>query len=725
MTFLKKHADAFLGAGIAIVLFLAVFIFQGFAKYGLSVPFLYHGGDDFASLVTAKLIEESGWFWFNDRIGAPFGATSFDFTANVLLNFDIVVAKIISWFVSDPVAANNLRHILIFPMCGVSAFYVLRTLKINRVISTFGSLIFALTPYIFYRGYVHFSLAAAYFIPLSVLLCIWAIHSEEDDGYLKFNKSFFKNKKNILTLVFSLLIANNGIGYYAFFTCFFLCVVALCNLITTKKWKSIVVPMKTVLMIVVFLLLALLPALIYGIINGGGAGAVVRGIEGAEIYGLKIAQLFIPINSHGIGIVQKLMDFYNTYMPLVNENQGSYLGIFGIIGFLLSLLYLVKRDREEEDRDGLLYVLSRMNLFAILLATVGGFSSLISFVFQMIRGYNRISIFIMFISVLFLCLVLQKVWDKRETLFKSEKTKKALTAVALAVMSLSVLELLPTYGARDGVFEYTKAQYESDKAFVGDIEETLGEGAMVFQLPYHQTPEAGPVNNMMDYHLYAGYINSDTLRWSYGVTKGRQEDAWIRSVSYLPPKDMLDTICKAGFTGLYVDARAYTEAELQTFTELFKPLIGEAKVSSNGNLRFYDLRGYIAASGITVDTSVYSLPIGKSVYGPAQMSVKGEHTVGYNSYILEKDSLVFGPYTPIEVGKYTVTVYGSGLTAAEYDVALDWGARFLATTEISRSDTEITYEIEVTESASITEFRLHNKTDGKIEFNRVEIVKSK
>ena len=32
MTFLKKHADAFLGAGIAIVLFLAVFIFQGFAK---------------------------------------------------------------------------------------------------------------------------------------------------------------------------------------------------------------------------------------------------------------------------------------------------------------------------------------------------------------------------------------------------------------------------------------------------------------------------------------------------------------------------------------------------------------------------------------------------------------------------------------------------------------------------------------------------------------------
>ena len=605
MTFLKKHADAFLGAGIAIVLFLAVFIFQGFAKYGLSVPFCYFGGDDFSSIVMAKQIEETGWNWFNDRIGAPFGADSFGFAANLLLNFDVLVAKIISWFVNDAIAATNLRYILVFPMCGIIAFYVLRTLKINRIISVFGALIYALTPYIIYRSLNHFSLSTAYFIPLSVLLCIWAIHSEEDDGYLKFNKSFFKNKKNILTLVFSLLIANNGIGYYAFFTCFFLCVVALCNLVTTKKWKSIFVPFKIVAVIVIFMFFAISPILIYNIVTGGNMGTVVRAIEGAEIYGLKIAQLFVPINSHGIGVVQLFIDFYNTYMPLVNENQGSYLGIFGIIGFLLSLLYLVKRDKGDEDKDGLLYVLSRMNLFAILLATVGGFSSLISFVFRMIRGYNRISIFIMFISVLFLCLVLQKVWDKRETLFKSEKTKKALTAVALAVMSVSVLELLPTYGARDGMFEYTKAQYESDKAFVGDIEETLGEGAMVFQLPYHQTPEAGPVNNMMDYHLYAGYINSDTLRWSYGVQKGKKEDAWFGYISSLSSDELLDAIIKAGFTGLYIDARAYTEEEMNALTEAFTPLLGEVKISTNGNLRFYDLREYIAKNSIAVDTSVY------------------------------------------------------------------------------------------------------------------------
>lgn len=723
MNFVKKHADAFLGTGIAVVLFLAVFIFQGFAEYGLSVPFYYHGGDDISSIVTAKLIEESGWFWFNDRIGAPFGATSFDFTANMLQNVEILIAKLISLFVNDPVAATNLRHILIFPMCGISAFYVLRTLKVGRVISTFGSMMYALTPFIFYRGIVHYPLATAYFIPLSVLLCIWAIYKDDDD-YLKLNKSFFKNKKNVLTLIFALLIANNGIGYYAFFTCFFLCVVALCNLITAKKWKSIVIPMKTVALIVIFMFSALLPVFIYGLVNGGNAGAVVRGIEGAEIYGLKIAQLFIPINSHGIGLVQKVMDLYNTYMPLVNENQSAYLGIFGIIGFLLSLLYLVKRNPDEDEDGGVLYVLSRMNLFAVLLATVGGFSSLISFVFQMIRGYNRISIFIMFISVLFLCLVLQKAVDSK-TLFKSETKKKISYGIGIAVMTLCVLELLPTYGAHDGTFEYTKAQYESDKAFVGQIEETLGENAMVFQLPYHQTPEAGPVNNMMDYHLYVGYINSDTLRWSYGATKGRTEDAWLRYASSLPPEDMLNMISKAGFTGIYIDARAYTEEGLAELTDIFTPLLGEYKVSANGNLMFYDMRGYISARGIAVDESIYLCPLEKDVYGAAQMQITGEHTVAYNSYVLGKDSIVFGPYIPIEPGRYTVTVYGSGLSLAEYDIACDWGASFLTPTELSKTDTEIKYEITVSSYVSIGEFRVHNKTDNAVVFNRIEIEKNK
>ncbi|MGN1089277.1 MAG: hypothetical protein ACI4Q6_02650, partial [Huintestinicola sp.] len=224
----KLNYDILLGAILSAIVLVIAAVALGFAKYGVAVPFAYGGGDDFTGIASTKLIGETGWFWYNDRIGAPFGSTAFDFSANMLMNFDMLVIRILSLFIKDAVTVNNIRYLLIFPMCTVSAFYALRAMKINRVLSSFGAVIFSLTPYIFYRNVSHFSLSTCYFIPLSILICMWCC--EKDDTYCKINKSFFKNKKNILTILFCLLIANNGIGYYAFFTCFFLCVVAICNL---------------------------------------------------------------------------------------------------------------------------------------------------------------------------------------------------------------------------------------------------------------------------------------------------------------------------------------------------------------------------------------------------------------------------------------------------------------------------------------------------------------
>ena len=717
MNFLKKHADLITGAAIALFAFLIAFIFQGFAKYGLSAPFCYAGGDEFSGLVTSKLLKEQGWFWFNDRLGAPFGADSLDFPANLLLNFDLLVAKIISLFTSDAVVALNLRYLLIFPMCGISAYCVLRTLKINRVLSVFGSVMFSLTPFIFYRSTQHISLSACYFIPLSVLLCIWASESDPDD-YLKFGKSFFKNRRNVLTLVFTLLIANNGIGYYPFFTCFFLCVIALCNLVRQRNRKALIIPAKIIVFTVGFMVVALIPALVYSIVNGVNSAAVSRGIEGAELYGLKIVQLFIPLDGKGIGFIQEKINQYNTYMPLVNENQSAYLGIFGIIGFLLSLLYLIKRDTGNDDSR--LYFLSRMNVCAVLLATIGGFSSIVVFFFRMIRSYNRLSVFIMFISITFLCIVLQSAFES-ETLFKTAKIKKISVISSIAVMVLCVAELVPMYGSRDGFFETYSASYQSDKAFIQGIEDTLGENAMVFQLPYHATPEAGPVNGMADYQHYAGYINSDTLRWSYGATKGRKADIWNRYASSLPVNEMLEVICKAGFTGIYIDARAYTEEDLSELCDKLTSNIGSDRtVSENGCLMFYDLRGYIDTNGITADESVY-LDYDCTVFIADQMDVSGNATREYNAVLLGNDSKLYGPYTELAAGTYTVTVYGSGLLSAEYTAMRNGGRDKLAITEISKTDTEITYTVTLDSKAYGVEFILFNYTDNQIVFNRVEI----
>lgn len=714
---IKLNTDIILGAFLSAIVFVIAYVSLGFAKYGISIPFAYGGGDDFSGIVNTKLIGETGWFWYNDKIGAPFGANAFDFSANMLLNFDMLVIKIISVFVKDPISVNNLRYILIFPMCTVSAFYVLRTLKINRVFSSFGSVIFSLTPYIFYRNVAHFSLSTCYFVPLSILLCLWS--SEQDNSYCRINKDFFKNKKNILTILFTLLIANNGIGYYAFFTCFFLCVAAICNLFSEKKLSSVIAPAVNIVLIVVFSALALLPSLIYNAANGSNSSAVIRGVADGELYSLKIAQLFIPLDSHGIELLRKLIDGYNSHMPLVNENQGAYLGIMGIIGFLTSLVLLIKKDYKKSEYD--LFVLSRMNICAVVFATVGGFCSLMSIVFRMLRGFNRISIFIMFISLTVLCIVLQNIAkDYLET--KKKIIKYSMSGIALVIAVVSVLELIPTYGSHDNAFEYYNEQYQSDKKFVEQIELTLGENSMVYQLPYHATPEAGPQNNMCDYHLYAGYINSKTLSWSYGVTKGRRGDTWHRYISNLPMETMLEKICTAGFTGLYIDNRAYTEDELTALHEKLRAILGtDCIFSENRNLSFFDLRSYIQEHNITVDPSVTEeVEDSTMIFGHRQLFYQGESEDNTDYTTLRPGTIQFGPYCSLTRGTYIVKIFGNNLDAAEFDVMCGGGTDAVNIVNFTSGENEVSYLISVDNTDSV-EFRTFNNSDEDIDISYIEV----
>lgn len=143
--------------------------------------------------------------------------------------------------------ATNIQFLLTISICGITAFGVLRAFKVRRVWSGFGAILFALAPYISYRNITHLGLSACYFVPISILLCVWVCF--DDTTYLVISTDFFKNKKNILTILFCYLIANNGIGYYQFFSCFFLCVVALYKIVLTKKFRSIMKPVCVIICI--------------------------------------------------------------------------------------------------------------------------------------------------------------------------------------------------------------------------------------------------------------------------------------------------------------------------------------------------------------------------------------------------------------------------------------------------------------------------------------------
>ncbi len=558
----------------------------GYFTEGLSAPISYYAGDDFTLISQMKQLTQEPWIWSTDRLGAPFGQEVYDYSANFLQTPEYLLIKFWTLFTHEVPVLENLVYLSTFVLCGLSAYLVMRKLRFRPLFSVSGAILYAFIPFIFGRGLQHFCLSACYFVPVAVYLC----HaSYSDENYLKFDRSLFR-WKTLGILAACWCVANNGIGYYPFFACFLLCVTALCRLLETRRLRSMLPQIKLVGLIICFMLLALLPTFIYH--AGHGSNNVAARIPSdAETYSLKITQMFMPMYTHGLSFLTNIVNEYNLNMPLVNENNTSYLGVVGCLGFLAGLLVLFRRGEKNELETNPGFF-ARMNLAAVLFMTVGGFISLLAVISRIyvMRGFNRISVHVMFCSLLILFYFLQHLYEKI--------TRPAVRGVFIGALVLmtafGLWDQTPTLVSDGSTLRFFRQRWENDDAFVSEIEEQLKEGDMVFQLPYHKYPESGSVNNMRDYHLLTGHIHSDTLRWSYGGVKGRESDRWNEYVSNLETQEMVDTLVSAGFRGIYIDRRAYTVDEFETLTlNIERVTEAQALVSGDGCLIFYNLYPYL------------------------------------------------------------------------------------------------------------------------------------
>ena len=223
----------------------------------------------------------------------------------------------------------------------------------------------------------------------------------------------------------------------------------------------------------------------------------------------------------------------------------------------------------------------------VLLGTIGGIGAMFAFfISPLLRGYNRISIFIEYVAILAVALCMDRLV---EVINEKKMLKGVLIYIVYGVFGLacifSIWEGCPEFATPS--YDTIRKEYTSDKDFVERIENQLDEGAMIYQLPYHEYPEFGSVNDMWDYHLYVGFVHSDTLRWSYGSIKGREEDKWNKNVSEMNYGDMVRCLKEQGFAGIYVDRRAYLDDEFAELKTGLEGAAGGSFISSdNGNLYF-------------------------------------------------------------------------------------------------------------------------------------------
>ena len=546
---------------------------------------LAYSDDGLVSAMYVKAVVDNGWYLHNPRLGAPEGLDLSDFPMSDN-RFDVDVdercIRLLALFTDDYALIANSYFLLTFPLTVLTSLLVLRHFGISGGPAAAASVLFAFLPYHFFRGTHHLWLAAYYLVPPVVMVCLWVF-----PGLCSFRRpcsETWSRRRWLAALAICGLASSAGV-YYAFFGVFLLGVSGLAAAWRTRSWAPLLRSLACIAIIAVGVLANLLPTFWRQWHHGPSTDSLHRHLAQAEYHGLKLSQLLLPVYEHPARALAELRRYYRLSTPLVNENDWTSLGLAGSAGFLLLLCRLAMR-RPAAGRPELADGLAILNLASFLLGTVGGLGSLIALFSPLIRAYNRIAVYIAFLSLFMLALALDRWVRSRHTL-------------GGRLLGRAVLALVLVGGIWDLSSRYTRlifappgAVHASNREFVHAVESVLPAESLVFQLPYKAFPESGRLHNMADYDHLRPYLHSRTLRWSHGAMSGRVGDVWQRQVTSKAVPEMLHDLAVAGFAGLYVDRAGFADNATELESGLQQVLAVKPLVSRDRRLAFYDLREY-------------------------------------------------------------------------------------------------------------------------------------
>lgn len=583
--FIRSLGKILLPYGTAVLscILLMVWIFD-LCRADLAVPFVY----EWDSLVTAMTIKgmlDNGWYLNNPYLGMPFGMNLYDFPVTDHVQF--VVIKLMSLFISDYGKLLNLYFLLSYPLTVITALFTFRYFGVSYFSAGAGAILFAFLPYHILRGELHLYFATYYLVPLTLLTVLWV--SEKNLFFTAHNGKtrLSVTKEGWWALLICAL--SSAHYYYAFFACFFFIITGAYTSFRKQSLAALLSALILTGVLLVGVAVNLSPMLTYQYQHGKHKVVSDRNIGDAEVYGLKLAQLVLPVSEHRITALRDLRAYYDSHTPLNSdtENKMAALGLVGAAGLISSLAYVL--FRRTASASPLFHNLSVLNVSALLLATIGGIGSLVAFLISpVIRGYNRLSLYIGFFSLFCVAILL----DRLLLRYSGSRGKKAMIAATVIISTIC--------GVYDQNPPFHPARYQTEyyihRDFVKQVENVLPPQSMVFQLPYVPFPASPPVHGMQDYDHLRPYLHSQTVRWSYGAMRDRIGDTWQRDVASQPVHTMLEQLAQAGFAGIYLNRTGYGDHGLALEQALSARLGPPTVISNDGNLALYALAGKITAT---------------------------------------------------------------------------------------------------------------------------------
>jgi len=484
------------------------------------------------------------------ELGAPYDANWNDWPSIEEFQglFYGLLAKVFGLF-----AGLNLALLIGHLLAAATMFLVARSLDCSGPWAFVAALAFGLAPYIFAQSPHHITVAAVWHVPLFLLVWKWA---SVEPG-LEFGSRRFWWAVGIAFLT----------GLQNVYYTNILCQLTLLGAGFLWLRTGSRTPLKAALAVIgaaatAFALMNV-DGWAYKMVHGPNAGALVREYKWLEIYGLKLVDLVVPPVTHHFQWFADFAQAHRAAAPL--QDEGSYLGIVGLaaLGLLVSsAIAAVVRNRANSIPMEAWQV-----LWIVLCFSTGGLNTILGATgFTLFRTGCRYSIVILAIALLYAAQRLTAL--QRAAAFRTDpETLRIGTATAAIAASLLILWDQVPRAPKPEVTALIARQVEADREFVAQMEAALPAGAMVFQLPIMEFPEA-PAPGVPSYDHFRPYLYSKQLRFSYGSMKGRPREQWQQDLGKVTFDKAVEQIKARGFAAIYINRNGFPDKGKQVVENL-------------------------------------------------------------------------------------------------------------------------------------------------------------
>jgi len=461
-------------------------------------------------------------------------------------------------------AGLNLAMLAGHVLAALSFYAIARVSDCTRPWAFAAALAFGVCPFIFAQSPYHITCAWVWQVPL--FLPVWRWVSTEP-GIAPGSRRFW---------------VACGIGFLTglhnpYFTnalCQLTLVGAVLQWLRTRKWAPLLAALAVIGAAALAFALMNVDTWTYRLAHGPNTGALVREYKWLEIYGLKIKDLFIPPLTHRWDALANFATAHRQVAPLLDEGA-SYQGIVGL-ACLVALVATAVRDMAS-GREKDVPMEAWQVLWLVLTFTTGGLNAIAGAIgFTMFRGGCRYSVVILAITLLWAARRLSA-WQRAAAVGRpAQAVDWRWPAAATVACLVIVADQVPRAPTAEEASVIARA-VDGDREFTATMEAALPAGAMVFQLPVMEFPEA-PLPGVPPYDHFRPYLFSNELRYSFGSMKGRVREKWqpalqaklfegatidqqagVIRINRANARAAVDELKRLGFAAIYVNRNGFPD----------------------------------------------------------------------------------------------------------------------------------------------------------------------